>query len=141
MIELFFIGLVVGFLYYELTDVSPGGVVAPAYCALYVHEPSRIVTTVVLAIVVWAILLLLSSRLILYGRRRLLLAILIGFCLKAAVSAWLQPNIDLGFDLQSIGYIVPGLIANEMAHQNVLKTTVGLGTVTIIVYLILLLIR
>jgi poly-gamma-glutamate biosynthesis protein PgsC/CapC len=141
MLELFFIGLVVGFVYYEITDVSPGGVVAPAYCALYVHDPWRIVTTVGLAIVVWAILVLLSRRLIIYGRRRLLLAILLGFCLKAAIAIWLQPTLAIGFDLQSIGYIVPGLIANEMARQDVLKTTAGLGTVSIVVYLILLLVR
>ena len=68
-------------------------------------------------------------------------AALRAFTLRHTVSVWLQPNVDFGFDLQSIGYIVPGLIANEMAHQNVLKTTAGLGTVTIIVYLLLLLIR
>jgi gamma-polyglutamate biosynthesis protein CapC len=141
MLELFFIGLIVGFVYYELTDVSPGGVVAPAYCALYVEDPLRIVTTILLALAVWAVLVLLSKRLIIYGRRRLLLAILLGFGLKAAVALWLQPAVPLGFDLQSIGYIVPGLIANEMARQKVLPTIVSLGTVSIVVWLIMLLVR
>jgi poly-gamma-glutamate biosynthesis protein PgsC/CapC len=141
MLELFFIGLIVGFVYYELTDVSPGGVVAPAYCALYIEDPLRIVTTILLALVVWAVLVLLSKRLIIYGRRRLLLAILLGFGLKAAVALWLQPAVPFGFDLQSIGYIVPGLIANEMARQKVLPTTVSLGTVSIVVWLIMLLVR
>jgi gamma-polyglutamate biosynthesis protein CapC len=141
MLLLFFIGLIVGFIYYEITDVSPGGVVAPAYCALYVEDPLRIVTTVMLAILVWAVLMVLSKRLIIYGRRRLLLAILLGFGLKAAVTLWLQPSLPFGFDLQSIGYIIPGLIANEMVRQKVLTTMVGLGTVSVVVWLIMLLVR
>ena len=56
LFEYFFIGLVIGFVFYELTDVSPGGVIAPAYCALYVHEPMRIVVTIAIALAVWGIM-------------------------------------------------------------------------------------
>jgi len=140
MLELFFVGLVVGFIYYEVTGISPGGVVAPAYCALYVREPGMILTTVLIALAVWAVITILSRRLVIYGRRRLLLAILIGFCLKAAIAVWLQPAVALTLNLQSIGYIVPGLIANEMARQKVAPTVVSLGTVSLIIYLVLLLV-
>lgn len=141
MLELFFVGLVVGFVYYEITGVSPGGVVAPAYCALYVREPTMILTTVLIALVVWAVITTLSKRFVIYGRRRLLLAILIGFCIKAAVAVWLQPAVALTLNLQSIGYIVPGLVANEMARQKVVPTVAGLGTVSLVIYLVLLLVQ
>jgi poly-gamma-glutamate biosynthesis protein PgsC/CapC len=141
MLELFFVGLLVGFAYYELTGISPGGVVAPAYCALYVDEPGMIIRTVIVALIVWAVILGLSRRFVIYGRRRLLLAILLGFCIKAAIAAWLQPAVALTLNLQSIGYIVPGLIANEMARQKVVVTVAGLATVSVVIYLILLLVR
>lgn len=141
MFELFFIGLIVGFIYYEVVDVSPGGVVAPAYCALYVGEPERILATVLVALVVWATVVLLSRHLIIYGRRRLLLAVLLGFCIKVALLNWLQPEFMFEFNLQSIGYIVPGLIANEMVRQKVIPTLASLGIVTAIIFLVLTVVK
>lgn len=141
LFEYFFVGLVIGFLFYELTDVSPGGVIAPAYCALYVGEPSRLVMTVVIALAVWAIVDLLSRRLILYGRRRLLMCLLIGFCIKVALETQLQALPVFEFSLQSVGYIIPGLIANEMARQRIVPTLAGLAIVTVITHLIILLVR
>jgi len=141
LFEYFFIGLAVGFIFYELTGISPGGVIAPAYFALFVNQPSKIVMTLILALIVWGILELLTSRLILYGRRRLLLALLLGFGLKVVIERWVQPMPLFAIDLQSIGYIIPGLIANEIARQKLVVTLSGLGIVTVVTYLIILLIK
>lgn len=138
VIESLFIGLIVGFLFYELVGYSPGGVVAPGYLALFVGEPLRILTTVVLAVIVWSLLELLSARLIVYGRRRFLLALLLGFCGKFALDYWVQPAVGLTLDLQSIGYIIPGLIAHEMVRQRPFPTLASLGIVTSIVAMILM---
>lgn len=138
IIESFIIGLFIGLLFYEFAGISPGGVIAPAYFALYINQPDKIMITVLLAVVVWFILEFLSRRLILYGRRRLLLALIIGFCLKLIVESRIQPLEYLQFDLQSIGYIIPGLIANEMVRQKVVPTLSGLGIVTAMIYLILI---
>lgn len=139
VIEALFIGLVVGFLFYEFVGYSPGGVVAPGYLALFVAEPHRIVVTVILSCVVWGVLRLLSSRLILYGRRHLLLSLLLGFCATRALEQWIQPLGGLALDLQSIGYIIPGLVAHEMARQHVVPTLASLGIVTGFVAMILML--
>jgi poly-gamma-glutamate biosynthesis protein PgsC/CapC len=139
IMEALFIGLVVGFLYYELVGLSPGGVIAPGYLALFTAEPFRILTTVLLATIVWGIIELLSPRLILYGRRRLLLALLLGFSCKLAVEAWILPVAGIAVDLQSIGYMIPGLIANEMSRQKPLPTLFSLTLVTALVAMILLL--
>jgi hypothetical protein len=45
----------------------------------------------------------------------------------------------LKLDLHSIGYIIPGLIANEMGRQKIVSTLLGLGIVTLIVFQISLL--
>jgi poly-gamma-glutamate biosynthesis protein PgsC/CapC len=139
VIEALFIGLVVGFLYYELVGLSPGGVIAPGYLALFTAEPFRILSTLLVATAVWGIIGLLSPRLILYGRRRLLLALLLGFSCKFAVDAWIQPAAGTAVDLQSIGYMIPGLIANEMWRQKPLPTLFSLTVVTAVVAMILLL--
>ena len=139
VIEALFIGLVVGFLYYELVGLSPGGVIAPGYLALFTAEPFRILSTLLVATAVWGIIELLSPRLILYGRRRLLLALLLGFSCKFAVEAWIQPAAGTTVDLQSIGYMIPGLIANEMSRQKPVPTLLSLTVVTAVVAMILLL--
>jgi len=139
-IEIFLIGLVAGFVFYELTGVSAGGVVAPAYFAISVHEPTRLLVTVAIALVVYGAIRFLSGRLILYGRRRLLLALLLGFVLKLVLERGIQPHPWVSVDLQSIGYIIPGLVGNEMHRQGVAPTLLGLAIVTIFIHLVTLLV-
>jgi gamma-polyglutamate biosynthesis protein CapC len=138
VIEALFIGLVLGFIYYELVGVSPGGVIAPGYIALFIKQPNKILMTLIIALIVLSLIQVLSKYLILYGRRKLLIALLLGFCCKLVVELWIQPMSVVTLDLQSIGYIIPGLIANEMSRQKVLPTLLSLGIVSILVYLILL---
>lgn len=132
--ELFFIGLVVGFLFYEFVGISPGGVIAPAYFALFIFQPGKMAITVLLAFIIFYILKMLSTRLIIYGRRRLLMALLLSIFLKMIIDIYIQPINMIKLDLQSIGYIIPGLIANEMTRQKVVPTILSLGIVTIIIY-------
>jgi poly-gamma-glutamate biosynthesis protein PgsC/CapC len=139
LIESFFVGLIIGFLFYEIVGISPGGVIAPAYFALFIHQPGKIAVTVIIAIIVWLIVVSLSRWLIIYGRRKLLLALVFGFLIKLLFEHKLQPLAGIQIDLQSIGYIIPGLIANEMVRQKALPTLAALGIVTILIYLTLLL--
>jgi len=141
IIEALFVGLVVGFVFYEATGVSPGGVVAPGYFALFIHQPERMFATIAVALVVWAVLEVLTPRLILFGRRRLLVALLLGFATKLLIEEWMLPASGLELDIRAIGYLIPGLVANEMARQRVLPTLAALGAVTILVYLILLMLE
>lgn len=140
ILEIFLIGLVVGFLFYELVGISPGGVIAPAYFALFVYQPGKIVMTLVITFIVFFIIRVLAAHLVLYGRRKLLLALVLSFCLKLSVEIWIQPMTMIQLDLQSIGYIIPGLVANEMTRQAILPTLSGLGIVTLITFLITLVI-
>jgi gamma-polyglutamate biosynthesis protein CapC len=141
IIEALFIGLVIGFLYYEATGISPGGVVAPGYIALYLGQPGKIGMTILIALVVRAMVAAASKYCILYGRRKLLLALVLGFCCKIAIELWVQPVPWIGIDLQSIGYIVPGLIAHELSRQKAVPTLASLAIVSVCVYSVLYLIR
>lgn len=139
--EALLIGLIAGIIFYELFDISPGGVISPGYFALFINQPLRLFSTLLVALVVWGIIELLSKHLILYGKRKFVLALLIGFCLKIFLDQFLLSLIPVNIDILTIGYIIPGLIANEMSRQSPLKTVYALTTVSTFVYLILLLIH
>jgi poly-gamma-glutamate biosynthesis protein PgsC/CapC len=117
--ELFLIGLVAGFIYYEFVGISPGGVIPPAYFALFLHEPERIMVTVALSLVVYGVVRLLQRYTFLYGRRRLLFALLAGFVVKWLAEGLLAPNVSTPFEIHAVGYLIPGLIANDMVRQRV----------------------
>ncbi len=140
ILEIFFIALIVGFIYYELIGISPGGVIAPAYFAMFIDQPLKILITLLIAFAVWGIIKFASGHLIIFGRRRLLLALLLGFCIKLIVTQWLQPMSFIQIDLQSIGYIIPGLIANELYRQSFVSTISSIVIVMTITYLIVLVI-
>jgi poly-gamma-glutamate biosynthesis protein PgsC/CapC len=82
---------------------------------------------------------MLSNYIILYGRRRFLAMILVGFILKWLIEGLIIKIPISGIELQSIGYIIPGLIANEMRRQGILPTLYSLAIVSVIVRLMLLL--
>jgi poly-gamma-glutamate biosynthesis protein PgsC/CapC len=140
-IEIMFIGLLIGFLFYEVTGYSPGGIITPAYLAMTVYDPLKIVMTIVVSLLVFWSIDLLSRHTIVYGRRKFLLALLIGVCIKIAVDRWIQPIPAIPFDLSSIGYIIPGLIGLEMSRQKVLPTVASIIIVSVLIALALLLFR
>lgn len=135
ILQLFILGMIIGFLFYEITGISPGGVIAPAYLALFIYDPVKIAMTLAISFLVFLIIRYLSKRTILYGRRKFLMAVLLSFVIKLLIENLIQPMDVITLDLQSIGYIIPGLIANEMSRQKVLPTLFGTGIVTLIVVL------
>jgi len=137
ILSAFALGILLGFIFFELTGLTAGGIIVPGYIALYLNEPFRILATIFIALVTYGLISLLANVMILYGRRRFLLAILVGFLLRGFTD-WLQVQIpETGWDLHVIGYIIPGLIANEFFRQGVLKTILALTIVSITVFLIL----
>ena len=133
------IGIVISFAFYEIVGLSPGGIVVPGYIALFLDQPIRILVTLLVALLTYFAVKMLSNYIILYGRRRFLAMILIGFLLKWLIEEIIITMPISGIELQSIGYIIPGLIANEMRRQGIFSTLYSLAIVSIIVRLILLL--
>lgn len=130
--ELFLIGLVVGALYHEFVGYSPGGAIPPAYFALFIGQPERMAVTLLVAVAVYGIVRFLQARTVLYGRRRLLLALLLGFAVKALLERVIGPAAGPPFEIQAIGFVVPGLVASDMLRQNAATTILSLGIVTVL---------
>jgi len=133
------IGVMVSFVFYEMVGFSPGGIVVPGYVALFLDQPIRILVTLLVALLTYFAVKILSNYIILYGRRRFLAMVLIGFLLKWLIEEIIITMPISGVELQSIGYIIPGLIANEMRRQGIFPTIYSLAIVSILVRLILLL--
>jgi gamma-polyglutamate biosynthesis protein CapC len=131
------IGIAIGFLFYEIVGLSPGGIVVPGYIALFIDQPLRIMVTIAIAILTYYIVSFLSNYLILYGKRRFLSMILISFLVKWIVESFIFQFPVTNIEIQSIGYIIPGLLANEMKRQGIIATLLAMSIVAILVRLVL----
>ena len=134
------IGLLLSLIFTETLGLAAGGMVVPGYVALMIHHPLRIVGTVLVSLLTFLTMKYLSNYMFVYGRRRIVLVILVGF-----LFGWLsrelliiQTNV-LTVELQTIGLIIPGLIANWMEKQGVVKTITTMIIAAVFIRLILML--
>ncbi|MBO8142404.1 MAG: poly-gamma-glutamate biosynthesis protein PgsC [Firmicutes bacterium] len=127
MIELAIgLGVLLNLVGYELLGRTAGGAVVPGYLALFLDQPGRIASTLVAAVLTLGAVRLLSRVAIIYGRRKFAAMMLVGFIVNGLINeavrlsgGWLGPS---GTDLRVIGFIVPGLLANEMHEQGIAAT-------------------
>ena len=135
--EAIFLGILLGFLYYEIVGLTPGGIIVPGYIALYFDKPLILLSTLIAVLVTLALVAGLSRLVILYGRRAFLAAVMIGFILKWAIEILILRTGWASTELVVIGFIVPGLIAHEMRKQGIWQTILSLILVSGIVHVVL----
>ncbi len=117
------IGMVLSLFLTETLGVTAGGIIVPGYIAMNLESPQRLIITFGISILTFLIIKLLSKFIMVYGKRRLVLALLIGFLLGYLSRSENMITADLGTtDFIVIGNIIPGLIANWMDRQGVLRT-------------------
>lgn len=133
------IGLVLSLVCYLATNLSPGGMISPAWLALLLVDDAR-KALLVLAVVVATYLLLqpLQRVVILYGKRLFATVVLVAVFLQmtvhiVVVDVW--PNL---FETTTLGFIVPGLVAYQLIRQPVGATLLALGAVTMATYVVML---
>ncbi|MDZ7332446.1 MAG: poly-gamma-glutamate biosynthesis protein PgsC [candidate division KSB1 bacterium] len=132
--EISFLGLLISLLFISLTGYYPGGIIVPSYLVLFVDQPARIAATWVVALLTMISFKIISRHLILFGKRRLVFMILFGG-LWTFISLQFFPSIlPASLEFRVIGWVVPGLIANQFERQGVLITTAALITVTVTIY-------
>jgi poly-gamma-glutamate biosynthesis protein PgsC/CapC len=117
------LGVLTSLLFHEVFGAAAGGIVVPGYIAMHLHEPLRLVGTLIVAFVTYMAIRLISRFIFVYGRRRMVLAILLGF-IFGYISRQMISYEMLAADvrLEAIGFIIPGLIANWFERQGVIKT-------------------
>ncbi len=132
--EIVLAGVAVSLLFSELTGLSPAGLVVPGYIALSLQTPWRVLYTLLIAMLAWGAARLLERWMILYGRRRFAVLILLSFLInEVIVGAGI-----FSYDPGMIGVLVPGIIANELEKQGVLKSLLSLAVVVGILILLMM---
>lgn len=116
------IGIILSLLLSETLGVTAGGIIVPGYIALYLHQPLQVIITLLVAIIVWGIIQILGKKVFLYGKRRIVLALILGFFFGFLSRNFIFFVEDMA-SLAVIGNIIPGLIANWMDRQGVIRTT------------------
>lgn len=134
------LGLVVSFLFSETLGLAAGGMVVPGYIALMIHDPAKIVGTVLVSVLTFLAVRILSNYMFIYGRRRTVIIIIIGFAFGWLSRQFLVFPLPEGrlIEFQAIGYIIPGLIANWMERQGVIQTLSTMLIAAVFVRLLLM---
>ena len=132
--ETLIIGLVLAVLYVEIMDIYPGGIIVPAYVALYLDQPLKVLATILVAVVSIFIYKVLSRFLILFGKRRFVMLVLLGALLSQLWSLLSPHFFSERLELKAIGWLIPGLLANNLEKQKFIPTLASLFVVATITY-------
>ena len=133
------LGIVLSLILSESLGVTAGGIIDPGYISLYLHQPLQVLITFVVAAIVYGIIHLLSKVMFLYGKRRLVLALILGFFLGYISRHYIYSPFD-NLSFAVIGNIIPGLIANWMDRQGVVRTLSVVIVTAVLVKLLVMII-
>ena len=133
------LGIILSLVLSEALGVTAGGIIVPGYISLFLDQPVQVVSTFLVAILVWLIIKGLSRVMFLYGKRRIVLALILGFFF-GYLSRTIYVDTESIKSVAVIGNIIPGLIANWMDRQGVVRTvSVVILTAVIVKLLVIIL--
>ncbi|MCB5910914.1 poly-gamma-glutamate biosynthesis protein PgsC/CapC [Streptomyces pinistramenti] len=140
--EIAAIGIALGLLFslvcYLTTNLSPGGMITPGWLALTLVEDLQLVSMVVgVTVLTYLATLLVQRHVILYGKRLFAAVVLLGVSLQATLLFILQREFPLMYSNQTLGFIVPGLIAYQLVRQPKGATLLATGSVTLVNYVVI----
>ena len=133
------LGIILSLVLSEALGVTAGGIIVPGYIALFLHQPIQVLSTFSVAIIVLIIIKLLSRVMFLYGKRRIVLALILGFFF-GYLSRIIYIDLENINSVAVIGNIIPGLIANWMDRQGVIRTLSVVLLTAVIVKLMVMII-
>lgn len=116
------IGILVSIIFYELTDISPGGIIVPGLLVMYTSSIERIIYTVIIALITYLIVKFLSKYILVFGKRRFVLMILVSIILNFIIELIMKGLSVSMLSISIVGYTIAGLIANDFYKQGVKKT-------------------
>ncbi len=133
------LGIILSLILSEALGVTAGGIIVPGYIALFLHQPVQVLSTFAVAVLVLSIIKILSKVMFLYGKRRIVLALILGFFFGYLSRAIYIDSESIN-NVAVIGNIIPGLIANWMDRQGVVRTiSVVILTAVIVKLLVMIL--
>ncbi|HPL14874.1 MAG: poly-gamma-glutamate biosynthesis protein PgsC [Acidobacteriota bacterium] len=131
MLTTMLIGLFVALVTAEVTGVVPGGLIVPAYLALYLNQPGRIAATLAAAFLALGLFRASARYVLLFGRRRFVFLLLAGALIGQAWFLIWPSLLPASLDLRVIGWVIPGILANNLARQKMIRTLAALAAATV----------
>ena len=135
--DIIIFGIILSIIFYEITEISPGGLIVPPYIAFYINTPQRIIITIIAGILTFLIVKFISNHTIIYGRRKFALCIMISFMIRLILKYF---NIYIVNEYEIyilggsvIGVIIPGIMAQEMDRHGIVRTVSSLMILSIFI--------
>lgn len=135
------LGVMISIIFYEITKISPGGIIVPGLLVVYITQIDRIIYTIIIAIVTYLIVKLLSKYLVIFGKRRFVLMIIISIFLSFILDLIMNSFSSSFLSVSIIGYTIAGIIANETYKQGIKRTIPSLVIVVAIIELLVIIIN
>ncbi len=133
------LGLLFSLICYLVTNLSPGGMITPGWLAvILIQAPIRMLLIGIVVVLTYFIMRGAQKVVILYGKRLFASVVLLGVFLQMALFLFLLNEYPLLFARETLGFIVPGLIAYQLIRQPILATVLATGTVTGLAYVVML---
>ena len=125
------IGVIISLLFSEKFGITAGGIIVPAYLAMYFGDLRTVLIIYLVSFITFLIIqFVLPKFVILYGRRKFVACIIIATVFKLAFE-YLFPIMPFEiFEFRGISIIIPALLANTYTKQGVKITvlsSLGLG--------------
>ncbi len=130
------LGVIVSIIFFEITNISPGGIIVPGLMVLYIQQPERMIYTIIISILTYLFVKFISKYLIIFGKRRFVILIFTSILFNFLLGLILNILSISMLNISIIGYTIAGLIANDIYKQGIKKTIPALVIVTAIVELI-----
>ncbi len=135
------LGVIISILVYERWRLTGGAAVVAGYLGIFMDRPLYVVTTVLLSIGTFFIVQrFIARRMFLYGRRRLIVMVTVGMVLQfitGMIAFLTAQNIVWLIGLYGVGFVLPGLIAQDMERQGVRLTVLTVLATSALTFLFL----
>lgn len=128
------LGVILSIAFYEIYEMSPGGMIVPGYFALFSNDYKRMIITVLVSLAVLGIGKLLDKYIILYGRRKFAVYVILTFILKIFIR-----ELDIIIGGEVIGILIPAILAQDIDKNSIGKTLPALIILTIVIKSIIIL--
>lgn len=129
------IGLLFALTCYLTTNLSPGGMITPGWMALTLAEdPQKLIVITGITGLTYLGTRVLQRNVILYGKRLFAAVIMLSVALSIGLFLVVQADYPLLFAHQTLGFIIPGLIAYQLVRQPTRPTLLTTGTVSLASY-------
>lgn len=132
------IGILVSIIFYELTDISPGGIIVPGLLVMHLQSIEKVIFTIIVALLTFLIVKFLSKYLLVFGKRRFVLMIIVSLILSIVFELITHALSGYLISVSLVGYTIAGLIANDFYKQGVKKTLPALAICVCLLELIVI---